>query len=198
MRDVPVQLLDTTPFAAVAAEWEIRGVLGTVLLYHFVATIDYPGSKLVLEPRGTETTSESHPPLARIPFLLAGDHHLLATGSANDADSSFFLVDTGLAGLGFTCPRSTLDRADVSLIPMGASQGAGGAGEVQVVPFVLESLSLGSLRREQIPGAFGPFPSTLEHSKGFRIGGLISHGFFRPYALTLDFDAMELIISPPS
>ncbi len=115
----------------------------------------------------------------------------------NKADESLFFIDTGLAGLGFTGPRSTLEEAKVELIEAAAAEGAGGGGAMRIVPFVLESLSLGDLRREQIPGVFGQFPEKLEHSKGFRIGGLISHGFFRPYAVTFDFDAMELRFRQP-
>jgi len=194
LRDVPVQILDTAPFSAVAPGEEIRGVLGTVLFYHFRTTIDYPGGRLVLEPRAATPADSRDAALARVPFLLAGDHYLLANGSVNDDESSLFLVDTGLAGLGFTCPQSTLDKAGVELMQTAAGKGVGGGGPVQIVPFILESLSLGDLRREQIPGVFGPFPPTLEHNKGFRIGGLISHGFFRPYAITFDFDSMELVI----
>jgi len=29
---------------------------------------------------------------------------------------------------------------------------------------------------------------------GFRVGGLISHTFFRPYALTFDFDQMRMFM----
>jgi hypothetical protein len=38
----------------------------------------------------------------------------------------------------------------------------------------------------------GPFP--LENTFGFRIGGLISHGFFRPYAVAFDFNGMRLLL----
>jgi hypothetical protein len=41
------------------------------------------------------------------------------------------------------------------------------------------------------PRAFGPFSPQLENAFGLRIGGLISHEFFRPYALTIDFSGMR-------
>ena len=47
---------------------------------------------------------------------------------------------------------------------------------------------------EGLPGVAGAFPPSLEHSEGFRIAGLISHAFFRPYAVTFDFDRMRLEI----
>jgi hypothetical protein len=30
---------------------------------------------------------------------------------------------------------------------------------------------------------------------GFEVGGLISHAFFRPYALTIDFTNMRLVLA---
>jgi hypothetical protein len=38
----------------------------------------------------------------------------------------------------------------------------------------------------------GPFPASLERSQGFRIGGIVSHAFFRPWRVTFDFEAMRL------
>ena len=45
------------------------------------------------------------------------------------------------------------------------------------------------IARQKIQGLFlGNFP--LENALGFRIGGIISHGFLRPYAVTFDFENM--------
>jgi hypothetical protein len=38
----------------------------------------------------------------------------------------------------------------------------------------------------------GSFP--LEDALGFHIGGLISHGFFRRYSLTIDFTGMRYFL----
>lgn len=194
LHDVPVQLLDTTPFSAVAPGEEIRGVLGTVLFYHFLTTIDYPAGHLRLEPRRPDEGDDG----IRIPFWLGGDHYIVALGRANDADPLLFFVDTGLAGLAFTCPQTTIMQASIELIPEAAGQGVGGGGSVPVVPFMLETLSLGEVERHNLPGVFGAFPESLEHGAGFRIGGLISHGFLRPWAVTFDFDSMQLVLREPS
>lgn len=196
LRNVPIQMLDTSPFSRVAPGHEIRGVLGTVVLYRFRATIDYPGGRLVLEPRLGDVGEKPEDPegTVRIPFWMAGDHLIVAPGRVNDADPLLLLVDTGLAGAAFTGPKSTLDEAGVELVPQSAGTGIGGGGEVTVVPFLLERLRLGELERSQMPGLFGPFPESLEHGKGFRIGGLVSHAFLRPFAVTFDFEAMELVV----
>jgi len=60
-------------------------------------------------------------------------------------------------------------------------------------------VTLGSGENEivarQLPGAaIRQLPGILHGQFGFSIGGLISHTFFRPYALTFDFTAMQLIL----
>ncbi len=205
LENVPVALLDTSPFSPVARGARIRGILGTVLFYHFLTTIDYPARELRLEPRQPQSPESS--PAAqspdeegttRIPFWLARDHYILARGRANDSDEALFLVDTGLAGLAFTCPESTIEDAGIELVRDAAGSGVGGGGEISIVPFMLRELSLGDAERRDLPGIFGPFPESLEHKAGFRIGGLISHGFLRPWSVTLDFDAMEIVLRRPA
>jgi hypothetical protein len=45
-----------------------------------------------------------------------------------------------------------------------------------------------------VPGFFEPFPPGLERGQGFRIGGLVSHGFFRSWRVTFDFVRMRMLI----
>jgi hypothetical protein len=58
---------------------------------------------------------------------------------------------------------------------------------------------------KRIPGPSGPYlffvdtgmgaiPPGSEERFGFRMGGLISHAFFRPYAVTFDFLSMTLYL----
>ena len=72
----------------------------------------------------------------------------------------------------------------------------GGGGPVTVTPFTIKSLTLGGARQSDVTGMFGAFPMASEYAHGFRIGGIISHAFFRPYALTFDFDRMRLYLTP--
>lgn len=67
---------------------------------------------------------------------------------------------------------------------------------MSVTPFQLASLALDGARRGPLNSAFGPFPEPLENSQGFRIAGIVSHEFFRAYALTLDFTRMQLLLQP--
>jgi hypothetical protein len=203
VRHVPVAIMDLGGLGPVLGETRIDGIVGTVLLYHFLSTIDYAGGQLVLERRSTvpptapsaATTDAAPSPAAGetvIPFWMADDHFMVAWGGANAGPEMLFFVDTGLAGAGFACPRSTLDQAAITPLADQAGQGTGAGGSVAVVPFVLDTLRLGELRRSRIQGVAGVFPPQLEWDLGFHIGGLISHEFFRPGALTLDFAAMRL------
>jgi predicted aspartyl protease len=199
VRNVPVGIQSTRRFAAAARGKQVDGILGTVLLYHFVPTIDYGNGELVLRRRPGSNAKPTATPVAgpqdvEVPFWLAGDHLMLASGRVNQSAPVLLLVDTGAAGLGFTGPRSILAEAGIKLPAGPEAEGIGGGGAVKVTPFQLAELSLGAARETDIPSVYGAFPESLEWSNDFRIAGLISHQFFRPYALTLDFDRMKLTL----
>ena len=60
---------------------------------------------------------------------------------------------------------------------------------------IMDELTLGDAKEKNVMGIFGAFDGTgIEYEFGFRIGGIISHGFFRPYKLTFDFTTMNLIL----
>ncbi len=197
VHNVPVAIQSTKRFAAAARGKQVDGILGTVLLYHFLSTIDYGNGELVLRRRPNAKTGAapaSGPQDVEVPFWLAGDHLMVAWGRVNQSGPVLLLVDTGAAGLGFTGPRSILDEAGIKLTTGTESEGVGGGGAVKITPFNVAELSLGTARETDLTGVYGAFPETLEWSNDFRIAGLISHQFFRPYALTLDFDRMKLVL----
>ncbi|MCE7996175.1 MAG: tetratricopeptide repeat protein [Roseivirga sp.] len=188
---LPVHIQPTQQYAQAVGGKEVSGIIGTNLLYHFHATLDYQAGELVLYNK----TSHFKPKGIVIPMWLAADHLILAQGKLMQGEDQLFLVDTGMAGAGFTAPKSTLDAAGVQLPDSGSFEGQGAGGAVSVTPFMIDKVSLGALsNKNQIVGLFGPFPPGLEHSMGFRIGGLISHAFFRPYAVTFDFVKMRIYV----
>ncbi len=73
-------------------------------------------------------------------------------------------------------------------------EGTFGGGKAKITPFTVDELTLGDIKGRKIAAIFGAFPTKLEYGQGFRIGGLISHTFFRPYALTMDFEGMRLLL----
>jgi Aspartyl protease/Tetratricopeptide repeat len=184
--DVPAVLLNTAAYSAVTGGKPVAGVIGTEFLSRFLATINYPAGKLVLAPRDVAPPSG-----VEIPFWMVGDHFILAQGHLNAGHPQMFLVDTGLAGFAFTGPASTLIDAGI-VVPTPSAAGADSA-----LQFNVDSTSLGDLRVEKLQGLYGPFPPTLETSLGVHIGGIISHAFFRPYAVTFDFARMRLYARKP-
>ncbi|WP_420643966.1 aspartyl protease family protein [Candidatus Leptofilum sp.] len=194
IQNLPVHLLDTSRFTTVTGGVPVHGIIGTVLFYHFLATIDYPQNQLTLR-RPSAHADEVDQEVASIPFWLVGDHLMMAWGTMNQSEPLLMLVDTGLAGGGFLCPQSTLEVANIAPPSDGSFTGEGGGGQVTAVPFNIEQLTLGDTAVQNVVGIYGPFPPSLEHGLGFHVGGLISHGFFRSFALTFDFNKMRLILN---
>jgi hypothetical protein len=200
VRDLPVQIMPVRRFSGpVFGGRQVEGIIGTVLLYHFLPTLDYPEGRLILRRRNPEGQAAFEKEIQgekciTVPFWMAGDHYMVGWGTVNNRRPFLFFVDTGLAGGGFTCPESTIREAGIKLPEKPAGEGIGGGGKVQVFPFVVEELSFGEAKAKNVRGLFsGPF--TLEDAFGFHIGGLISHGFFRPYAVTFDFETMRIILA---
>lgn len=203
VRCVPIHTLDVKPMSTVF-DREVHGILGTRLLMHFLSTIDYANGALVLRrPDVPDTGHATHQladgTTAAIPFWLAEMHCMLAWGSVNDSEPMLFFVDTGLAGAGFTASEAVLQRVGIEVDWSRATTGVGGAGAIRGTDFVVERVALGvganavvetNLRGGAIQGSV----SILEGKLGFRVGGLISHQFFRNRSLTLDFRTMKLVL----
>jgi hypothetical protein len=165
----------------------IDGVLGTVFLYHFLATIHYADAVLILEPRNA--TPEGG---ATVPFWLHGQHFILTRGTLNGVGPLVFHVDTGMAGGGFMCGRHTLDQVGIPIDEGRAEEGIGGGGPVRVVPFGVERIGLGPVERGPIRAMCGEaIPPEIA---GIALAGVVSHEFFRPGFLTIDAARMELRI----
>lgn len=191
IRNVPINISQAPKRAAQMFQQPIRGVVGTCFLYHFNFTLDYPGGKLVLARRTPEKAGTTRLS-GGLPFWMAGDHIMIAWGTVNKGLPQLFFIDTGLAGGGFTATEATIKAAGIELGE--AKEGMGGGGAVQVRPFTVERLTLGSIEEREVRGLFGALPPGFENRFGFLIGGIISHGFFRPYRLTFNFDSMQIIL----
>ena len=199
IRNVPVNIMDIRRFSEpVFGGKRVDGIIGTFLLYHFLATLDYPQGELILQRKTKENLKrlEEKAQVEKqivIPFWIA-QHYMVTWGTVNKSQPILLFVDTGLAGVGFTSPESTLKAAGIKLQERQASEGIGGGGKMRNIPFEVEELTLGDARERNVQGVHGAFPPQLENAFGFRIGGLVSHGFFRPYALTLDFTGMRYFL----
>lgn len=194
LRNVPAQILDLGRIASTLGVDRLAGIVGTSVLYRFLATINYPAERLILRRRGAVAPASDA--AIAVPMLMADDHFLLVEGRLDDGPPLMWFVDSGLAGGSFACPASTLREAGIKRGSTPIGTGRGGGGEVRAWPFEVSSLSVGRARREGLQGIAGVFPPKLEWAFGFRIGGLVSHGFLRAYAVTFDFDQMLLWLDP--
>jgi predicted aspartyl protease len=202
VKDVPVAILNTRSFSEpIFRGNRVDGVLGTVLFYHFLTTLDYPREELTLRRKTRDNVAQVERALTNktvtIPMWMAGDHIMVAWGRIDGGKPVLLFVDTGAAGVGIVLAESATKEEGIKLLEDEATEGIGGGGKVKTVPFMVKDLSLGEVQERNVRGAFhGPFP--LEHAFGFRIAGIVSHSFFRPYALTFDFDGMRLLVQRPS
>jgi len=171
----------------------IDGILGTVLLYHFIPTIDYIHGSLVLRKRTEDHFRKVRKDALQknaiaFPFWMAGDHFLLAHGMINDKGPYFFHMDTGGAGLGFGGERKYLEGAGVDLTAKPV-QMMGAGGPVDVIPVNIERISLGGAVEKDVRGNCLE-QQPLSRMLGLEVAGTISHEFFKLYSVTFDFSEM--------
>ena len=116
---------------------------------------------------------------------------MIAEGRLNDGPSLLLFIDTGLT-TAFACPPATLATARIDPSTSAGDVATGAGGQHRTRTFDIAALSLGPVRRQDLRGLAGVFPPEFECGLGFRIGGIVSHEFFLPFAVTFDFARMEI------
>jgi hypothetical protein len=164
-------------------------IIGTNVLQRFLATVDTPGERLLLSPRGAAPPAVGH----RIPFFLWGDHYMFARGGFGARKDLNFFIDSGLVyvieenggparqACLYTTARHYRRWGVPRPTPHFATDG----------PVRLGSLSQGGQFVATTPTRRVPWRSF----GGVRIDGLLSHGFLNSYTWTLDFDRHEYTFS---
>ena len=175
----------------------IDGIIGTNLLYHFLATLDYPRGELVLRRKTAKSLEQfaaaSSGKSVAVPFWIAGDHFMVGWGHVETIPPVLLFVDTGLAGAGVKLAESVIKEAGIKLEENKAYEGAGGGGKLKIVPYTVRQLSFGDVKQEKVAGLYdGPFP--WENIFGFHLAGMVGHDFFKPYAVTFDFQNMRIVM----
>ena len=193
LRDVPAGVLHTRRNPLYPGH-TLDGIIGTGLLMHFLATLDYCGGRLVLRPPSASAAFERDAAKTGaniVPMWLAGDHFIFARGRIEQGREGLFSIDTGMAGGGLQATKATLDDAGVAIDESRKLTGMGGGGPVTVIPF-RAGATLGALTVADVPGMYNPdgdqfgiFP--------FKVSGTLSHMFFRKTRLSFDFQAMKLV-----
>lgn len=196
VRNLPVAMLPLRQLSQGLGAKRIDGILGTTLFYHFLATLDFPNGELVLRRKNAASLAQftaSAGNSVAVPFWMAGDHFMVGRGRVEALPPSLLFVDTGLAGAGVKLAELVIRQAGIKLEEDKASVGAGGGGTLKIVPYVVRRLSFGQATEDNVPGLYdGPFP--WQSSFGFELAGMVGHDFFRPYAITFDFENMRVFL----
>ena len=197
IKNLPVAMFPLRQLSKDLGVKRIDGVIGTTLFYHFLATMDYPHGELVLRRKTDESLEQfkttSSGKRVMVPFWMASDHFMVGWGRVETLPPALIFVDTGLAEAGVKLAESVIREAGIKLEENKVSEGAGGGGNLKIVPYTVHPLSFGGIKEENVPGLYdGPFP--WENMFGFHLAGMVGHEFFKPYAVTFDFQNMQIFL----
>jgi tetratricopeptide (TPR) repeat protein len=196
LRNLPAAMLPLRQLSESLGAKRIDGIIGTTLFYHFLATIDYPNGELVLRRKDAASLEQFVATAGKsiaVPFWIASDHFMVGWGRVETLPPTLLFVDTGLASAGVKLAESVIKEAGIKLEEDKASSGAGGGGTLRIVPYVVHRLSFGQLQEDNVPGLYdGPFP--WKNLFGFHLAGMVGHDFFKPHAVTFDFQNMKVFL----
>jgi Aspartyl protease/Tetratricopeptide repeat len=196
VKNVPTAMLPLRQLSEGLGVKQINGIIGTTLFYHFLTTMDYPRGELVLRRKDAKSLEEFTKSAGRrvvVPIWMASDHFMVGWGRVETLPPSLLFVDTGLVGAGVKLAESVIKEAGIKLEENKAFEGAGGGGKLKIVPYTVHQLSFGDIKEENVPGLYdGPFP--WENMFGFHLAGMVGHDFFKPYAVTFEFDNMQIFL----
>ena len=196
VKNLPAAMLPLRQLSEGFGVKQIDGIIGTTLFYHFLTTMDYPHGELVLrrkDAKNLEEFKKSPGKRVTVPIWMGGDHFMVGWGRVETLPPSLLFIDTGLMGAGVKLAESVIKEAGIKLEENRAAQGAGGGGTLKIVPYTVHQVSLGDIKEENVQGVYdGPFP--FENTFGFHLAGMVGHEFFRPYAVTFDFQNMQAFL----
>jgi len=196
IKNVPTAMLPLRQLSEGFGVKQINGIIGTTLFYHFLTTMDYPHGELVLRRKTAESLQEfTKSPGKRVvvPIWMASDHFMVGWGRVETLPPSLLFVDTGLTGAGVKLAESVIKEAGIKLEENKVFEGAGGGGKLKIVPYTVQHVSFGDIKEQNVPGLYdGPFP--WENMFGFFLAGMVGHDFFKPYAVTFDFQNMQIFL----
>jgi hypothetical protein len=197
IKNIPTAMLPLRQLSEGFGVKQINGIIGTTLFYHFLTTMDYPHGELVLRQKDAKSLEEfkakSSGKTVTVPIWMASDHFMVGWGRVETLPPTLLFVDTGLMGAGVKLAESVIAEAGIKLEENKATEGAGGGGKLKIVPYVVHQLSFGDIKEENVTGLYdGPFP--WENMFGFHLAGMVGHDFFKPYAVTFDFQKMQIFL----
>ncbi|MBI3409467.1 MAG: retropepsin-like domain-containing protein [Planctomycetes bacterium] len=171
-------------------------IFGTNILEPFLATLDYPKSRLILSPRKDKDLAKKH--LEMLPekrvevlFYLWGDHYMFARGGFGKRRDLNFFIDSGLLLLAPVKgkPRQACFLATPQLYKEWGVDAA--LAEKKTFESSLP-ITLGPLeQKDQFFATAGQ--TAWNFFGGVRIDGLLSHAFLYKYTWTIDFERRRYV-----
>ncbi|MEU0569635.1 aspartyl protease family protein [Nonomuraea sp. NPDC005983] len=170
------------------------GVIGTTLLYHFIATMDYANQALVLRRKTGAQLRDLQAEAGRtgadrLPLWLAGDHIPCTLGSLNGYGPRVASLDTGGMGMGVMTTEENAERAGIEIDYEHPNENGG----ISFYPITPARISLGRAVGRNIPGVAGGWP--WMELFGFETIANFTHEFFKPHAITFDYAGMNFYIA---
>jgi hypothetical protein len=172
----------------------VAGVIGLQFLRAFTPTFDYPKRTLVLRKPGVAWTTD--PGAKRIPFEIWGESELTVYGNLAGGRRMALVVQSGVPECGV---GSTADVfAELGVKPGSLSKLVTGLGTfLQGRPWqrvAVPAVTVGPLTRNNVPGWSGALDAAELWRHGVRRDGILSHDFFKSYAVTYDWAAHEMVV----
>ena len=190
--DASLTNVEVATVQSLTGQLESIVILGSRILSSFLTTWDNEQGRLVLTPRDDVAARSRHlvehtAGIDGVGLYLRGDHFLWVNGTVDGHDALMFL-DTGLVTLDprGQQPAGGILRSVLDTWNVGYSDGFTGSAAVSIGPASREVSS------------FSVFPDTrnLAGLGGIAPPVLISHGFFKHYVWTMDFDEHKLYLRP--
>ena len=187
--DVPVAITDLSAIAG-AIRARVDGDLGHSVLRHFIVTLDYPSSTLILTRSPEGMSAPPSRPAEFVAFRLAHPQKplIVVPVVVNDKGPYEFAVDTGAST---SVVSSTLAR-ELGLVTENIPSVTAGGGSVQAERSRLESVSVGGTRQQDLPVIVSDFLTMLNRVIGVQLEGIVGYNFLRNYRVTIDYPSALL------
>ncbi|MGI5226635.1 tetratricopeptide repeat protein [Actinoallomurus sp. CA-142502] len=176
------------------------GMIGTWFFYHYLTTFDYAGRSLILR-RPTPATAKKVRAKAKragaapLPLWLAFDHMVHSTGSIDGSGTRVMAVNLGGNGeIAAGMPGETAEQFGIRTDEDRPLETAAHSHPVVAYPCYPKEVRLGDATAKE---AYCNVTSQMALTQpwGIDIWAHLSHCFYKPYNVTLDFTGMNLYIA---
>ncbi|MBT2212381.1 retropepsin-like aspartic protease [Actinomadura sp. NEAU-AAG7] len=176
------------------------GTLGTSLLYHFLATVDFGNRALTLRRKTGAQLNEFRAEARRagadrLPLWLADARLPCTLGGLNDHGPKVVTLDTGVEGaagaVSVITTEAIAERADIRMDHKRPN--VYGAKE-DATPFIVQRPSIGRMTARNLYG-FALKQPLFDERIRFQTLGNFTLEFLKPFALTFDYANMHLYVS---